>query len=66
MPSGTRQGATPSPSQSIIASMPSGVWSATNASTALMIVRGFWLATSRKDSFTNASLGTIVLPPAPW
>jgi hypothetical protein len=47
---GTVQGETPSPSHSRVTVTPSGVFAATNASTASMIFAGCCAPTSRNDS----------------
>ena len=58
MSSGTRQGATPSPSHSIVAvDAVRRVRRRRTARPPAMILAGSWSATSRKDSLTNASLG---------
>ncbi len=45
---------------------PSGSRPGTQAATASRMCAGFWPATSRKDSFTIAEDGMIVLLPGPW
>ena len=68
--SGVRQGRTPLASHSTSTSIPGGIVpsarrSSSHAASCAGTSSGSCAATSRNDSFACASLGMIVLPPAP-